>query len=61
MVSLVVGVISLAIGYLPFVFVLGAAAALVAVTCAVVGLRRAGPTGHRRGAAIAGLAKLTKK
>ncbi|MEL6892964.1 MAG: DUF2510 domain-containing protein [Actinomycetota bacterium] len=53
--GLVCGVIGLSLAFIPFLFVIGAVAAVLAIVFGAVGLRRSRPTGRRRGAAIAGL------
>jgi hypothetical protein len=54
--AMVSGIIALATGWLPFVFVLGALAAVLALVLGSFGLRRARQTGAGRARAIAGLA-----
>lgn len=53
--SLVMGVLAIGLGLLPFLFVLGVVAAVLAITFGTIGLRRAGASGPRRSFAIAGL------
>jgi hypothetical protein len=54
--AMALGIVAVAISWLPFVVVLGFVAALLAIGFGTVGLRRAGPTGDGRGRAIAGIA-----
>ena len=54
--SLVCGVVAIGLGLVPFVFVVAVVAGIAAVVCGVIGIGRAGPAGHRRTLAIAGLA-----
>lgn len=50
------GIISLALGWLPFLFVVGAVLAVLAIVFGSVGLRRSRRVGRGRGLAIGGLA-----
>lgn len=53
--ALVLGIVALILGWLPFVFVLGGLAAVLAIVFAAVGLRRARARGVGRAMSIAGL------
>ncbi len=53
--SLVLGVLAIGLGILPFLFVVGVAAAVLAITFGAIGLRRAAVSGTRRSFAIAGI------
>jgi len=53
--AMVLGIIAIAIAWLPFVVVLGAIAAVLAIALGAVGIRRAGPSGVGRGRAVVGL------
>ena len=53
--ALVLGIVGVSLGWLPFVFVLGAIAAVLAIIFGVVGRRRSAVTGTGRGFSIAGL------
>jgi len=53
--SLAFGVTALALGWLPFVFVIGGIAAILALIFGTVGFRRSRPSGPGRSRAIAGL------
>jgi hypothetical protein len=54
--AMALGIVAVAISWLPFVVVLGFVAAVLAIGFGTVGLRRAGATGDGRGRAIAGIA-----
>lgn len=54
--AMALGIVAVAISWLPFVVVLGFVAALLAIAFGTIGLRRAGTTGDGRGRAIAGIA-----
>jgi hypothetical protein len=53
--AMVLGIVSLATGWLPFVVVVGAITALLALVTGTIGLRRARRTGSGRARAVAGL------
>jgi hypothetical protein len=53
--ALTCGIVSIAFGWLPVVFVLGAVLAILGVVLGVVGLRRSRHTGSGRGFALAGV------
>lgn len=53
--ALVLGIVSIAVGWLPFVVAVGAVAAVLAIVFGVVGRRRSGRHGPGAGAALAGL------
>lgn len=53
--SMILGIVALSIAWIPFVVVLGAVCAVLAVVLGVVALRRARHTAHGKGFAIAGL------
>ena len=53
--AMVCGIVALVIAWIPFVGVLGLAAALTGLGLSVPAMRRSKPTGARRGAAITGL------
>lgn len=53
--SLVLGIVGLGLGWLPFVFVLGAIAAVLALTFGIIGRRRAKTTGTGAGFSTAGI------
>lgn len=53
--AMALGIVAVAISWLPFVVVLGVVAALLAMGLGVAGLRRAGPAGNGRSRAIVGL------
>ncbi len=53
--AMVLGIIAVAISWLPFIVVLGAVAAVLALAFGTVGVRRSTPTGMGRSRAIAGL------
>ena len=53
--ALVLGIVGLLLGWVPYVFVVGAIAAVLAIVLGVVGLRRARTSGDGRAASTAGL------
>ncbi len=53
--AMVLGIIAVAIAWLPFIVVVGAAAGILAIVFGTVGLRRAGPAGDGRSRATVGL------
>lgn len=53
--AMVLGIIAIAVAWLPFVVVVGALAGILAVVFGVVGRRRAGPSGDGRSRATIGL------
>lgn len=53
--ALVCGIVSVAIGWIPVLFAIGAVLAVLAIIFGIVGIRRAGSGGRRRGFAITGL------
>ena len=53
--AMVLGIIAVAIAWLPFIVVVGAAAGVLAIVFGAVGLRRAGPSGAGRSQATVGL------
>jgi hypothetical protein len=55
MAAMVLGIVAVAIAWLPFVVAAGVAAAVLALVFGVIGLRRAERTGVRRGPAVVGL------
>jgi hypothetical protein len=55
-VAMALGIVAIAISWLPFVVALGVVAALLAIGFGTVGVRRAGPSGNGRGRAVVGLA-----
>jgi hypothetical protein len=54
--AMVLGIVGAGIAWLPFVFVVGVAAAVLGVVFGVIGLRRSTSTGSGRGFAVAGIA-----
>jgi hypothetical protein len=53
--ALVCGIVSVVVGWMPFLFAVGAVLAVLAIIFGIVGLRNARASGRRRGHAIAGL------
>ncbi len=53
--AMVLGIIAVAIAWLPFIVVVGALAGILAIVFGAVGLRRAGPAGDGRSRATVGL------
>lgn len=53
--AMVLGIVAIGIGWMPFIVALGAVAALLAIVFGVIGLRRVSTTGSGRGFAITGL------
>lgn len=53
--SMILGIVAVSIAWMPFVVVVGALCALLAVVFGVIALARAGRTGSGRGFAVAGL------
>lgn len=54
--AMVLGIVAIAISWMPFVVVLGVVAALLAIVFGSIGLRRAARTGTSRSSAVVGLA-----
>lgn len=54
--AMTLGIVAVAISWLPFVVVLGIIAALLAIVFGTIGMRRAGPAGHGRSRAVVGIA-----
>jgi hypothetical protein len=53
--AMVCGIVSVALGWVPVLFVIGAVLALLAIIFGIVGIGRARTSGRRKGFAIAGL------
>jgi hypothetical protein len=53
--SMVLGIVSVAIAWIPFVVVLGAVAALLALVFGILAIRRSGPSGAGRSRAVIGV------
>ncbi len=53
--ALVCGIVSVALGWIPVLFAIGAVLAVLAIIFGIVGLRRARTSGHRKGFAVTGL------
>lgn len=53
--AMVCGIVSVALGWIPVLFVVGAVLAVLAIIFGIVGIGRARPSGRRKGFAIAGL------
>jgi hypothetical protein len=53
--AMVCGIVSVALGWIPFLFVIGAVLAVLAIIFGIIGIGRARKSGRRKGFAIAGL------